>query len=88
MSPLESNFAPSNVSNTEQDSTAGNISNGGSSIAETNTNTGERNTSTEKKTTAESPHIPDENILVHLLEMCKVFDLSDEMGRYVLIIVH
>lgn len=31
-------------------------------------------------------YTPDEAVLVHLLEMCKVYDLADEMGRWVSII--
>lgn len=44
----------------------------------------EGNTTADKKK-PKNPHTPDENVLVHLLEMCRVFDLSDEMGRLVLI---
>ncbi|XP_054278540.1 condensin complex subunit 3 isoform X2 [Macrosteles quadrilineatus] len=40
----------------------------------------EGNTTADKKK-PKNPHTPDENVLVHLLEMCRVFDLSDEMGR-------
>lgn len=29
----------------------------------------------------EEKHVPNEAVLIHLLEMCKVYDLSDEMGR-------
>lgn len=42
---------------------------------------GEQNIVADKKKSNQKSHVPDENILVHLLEMCRVFDLSDEMGR-------
>uniref|UniRef100_A0A1B6GC29 Nuclear condensin complex subunit 3 C-terminal domain-containing protein n=1 Tax=Cuerna arida TaxID=1464854 RepID=A0A1B6GC29_9HEMI len=36
---------------------------------------------TEQKNNTTTTHVPDETVLIQLLEMCKVYDLSDEMGR-------
>ncbi|KAG8284844.1 hypothetical protein J6590_093704 [Homalodisca vitripennis] len=42
-------------------------------------NTSRPGEETQQKNT--TTHVPDETVLIQLLEMCKVYDLSDEMGR-------